>query len=298
MRFNFSTFNHCRQGKIILEDVTRIMGEQLVALGHGVSWDDEKFYVDAVNFVVESFADDPQTIREIAKASGLGCKIVCIATEEPTLRGFNLGLDPAMIDRQNAFPEAARHFAGILTLIPGEQVRSWYAQHAPTAYVELGYSCPTASDEYDYEPPCHFGFYGRLTRRRQLVISTLEVRSEKSVILVHSLDMPMRERNAIMRNARVILQIKANEHDRLVSNSRCASALLLGRPVVAEPHEYDAPWRDIIHFSRTEESFYDDAMAAAADWRSLHRAQVGRFKLRLPPEVCIGAPLREIGIIP
>jgi hypothetical protein len=82
----------------------------------------------------------------------------------------------------------------------------------------------------------------------------------------------------------------------MVSSTRCASALYMGRPVVAEPHPYSMPWRDIVSFSSSVEEFYLDATKALDDWRALHRWQLERFERLLPPSFCIGDPLRRIGI--
>lgn len=298
--FNFSHFNHCPQGKIIIGDITGIIGAQLQALGHQANWTDKAQFIHrdiGYNIVVESFADDPATIRRIADAHVIGCRFLYIATEEPTDRGFNHGLEPAMIDRQNAFPEAAKYCDGILHLVPGRRVTDWYSQFASAAYVELGYAPGFVNSEPDIEPDHDFGFYGKMTWRRGHMLARLERETGGKVLLIESLDVPRRERDAIMRRAEVIVQIRANDEWGMVSSTRCATALSFGRPVIAEPHPEPAPWDRIVNFSPSIEAFYTEATFAAANWRDLHRQQFAKFEAILTPEVCIGRPLREIGII-
>ena len=298
MLFQFNTFNHCRQGQIIVEDITRILGGQMIALGHDVAWENGDFVPgrDAMNVVLESFADDPRTLERMTAARSAGCRFLIVATEEPTAAGFNHGLEPAMIDRQNAFPAAARLADGILHLVPGDAVTRWYQQFAPAAYAEIGHAPGLVEDPDDVEPDRDFGFYGKVTWRREQMLARLEQLSGGSVLRITSLDVPRRERDAEMRRARVIVQIRANDEWGMVSSTRCATALSFGRPVVAEPHPYARPWDGVVHFSASVESFYVDALEAAKNWRVLHAAQLARFEERLSPEVCVGRPLREIGI--
>lgn len=299
MLFRFNTWNHCRQGQIIVEDITRILGGQLIALGHEVEWSNDGFVPgrDAMNVVIESFADDPRTLERMGAARAAGCRFLIVATEEPTANGFNHGLEPAMIDRQMAFPAAARLADGVLHLVPGDAVTRWYSQFAPAAHAEIGHAPGLVEVPDDVEPDVDFGFYGKITWRREQMLARLEQISGTSVLRITSLDVPRRERDAIMRRARVIVQIRANEEWGMVSSTRCATALSFGRPVIAEPHPFSKPWDGVVHFSTSVESFYDDAIGAARAWRPLHASQIDLFKKTLSPEVCVGRPLREIGII-
>lgn len=299
--FHFSTFNHCRQGRIIVEDITAIMGAQMVALGHRASFTTEPVFVpreDGCNVVLESFADDPATLKAIAEAHARGCRFIIVATEEPTETGFNHGLEPAMIDRQNAFPEAAKYAEGILHLVPGEHVTKWYAQFAPTAYAELGHAPDLVDQTAGTEPTHDFGFYGKMTWRRSEMLEHLERMAGSKALRITSLDVPRAQRDATMRRAKVIVQIRANEEWGMVSSTRCATALSFGRPVVAEPHPFSAPWNRVVSFADSVEGFYGAAMSATRYWKDLHRHQLARFERVLTPEVCIGEPLRRIGIIP
>ncbi len=290
MEFSFSSFNHCREGKIIIEDITRIMGCQMMALGHEVQWTEEAAFIEGgLNIILESFIDEG-TIPRIAEAHARGCRFLYVATEEPTPNGFNHGLEPAMIDRQNAFPEAAQYAVGTLCLMPGDHVTAWYSQHAPAAYAELGHS-PAMEDFGTIEPDVDFGFYGRQTWRRDQMLGRLGVN-----LRISSLDVPRLQRDAMMRRARVIVQVRANEEWGMVSSTRCATALNLGRPIIAEPHPFSKPWDEIVDFSASVDAFFDDARSAAADWQRLHAEQMARFRERLTPEHCVGQALRQIGV--
>lgn len=294
MIFRFSTFNHCPQGKIIVEDITAIMGAQMSMLGHAVSFTEKpEFIGDGYNLVLESFADDPNTIALIAKAHADGKRFIFVATEEPTPSGFNHGLDPAMIDRQNAFVEAAKYCSGILHLVPGEHVTSWYSKLAPAAHSELGHA--HALDDFEKTEPDHdFGFYGKMTWRREKMLDRIERTTGNPVLKITSLDLPRKRRDEIMGHARVILQIRANEEWGMVSSTRCATALFMGRPVVGEPHPYQKPWDDVVDFAPSVEQFFAMALATRLQWRKVHRRQLAKFRTRLTPDICIGAPLRTI----
>lgn len=299
MMFNFSSFNHCYHGRVIIEDITRTMACQLVALGHDMIMTEEPDFIGGAggyNVILESFADNPDTIRRIGEAHSRGCRFIIVATEEPSSAGFNAGIDPAMVDRQNAFPEAARYADGILHLIPGADVNRWYSQFAPSAYAEIGYAPGFVDDVDDIVPDRDFGFYGKMTWRREQMLAELE--RTGSVLRITSLDIPRRERDRIMRSARVIVQIRANEEWGAISSTRCATALSFGRPVMAEPHPIPGPWAGIVHFSDSVGAFYADARSALPRWRDEHAQQFARFKDQLSPERCIGEPLRNIGILP
>lgn len=295
MLFQFNRFNHCPQGKIIVEDITRIMSAQIEALGHEAATSEGAFIGRDLgyNVILEAFesADD---VNLIAAAHAEGCRFIIVATEEPTDDGFNHGLEPAMLYRQQAFPAVAKLADGILHLVPGEHVTRWYSQFAPAAPAELGHAEGLVSVSPDVEPDLDFGFYGKMTWRRGQMLDRL---GRDRVLLIDSLDVPWQERDAAMRRCKVIVQIRANEEWGMVSSTRCASALCMGRPVVAEPHPDPRPWDGVIEFAKSVEDFYSLAEIGVRCWGPLHEEQMDRFRERLTPEACVGAPLRAIGVL-
>lgn len=300
MIFRFNVFNHCDDGRRCIEDLTTIMSAQLMALGHDARSSDDGFMTgdDLINVLYESFADEG-TIPTIAAAHADGARFLYIATEEPTDAGcFNGRLDNAMDARMAAFPEAAHYAEGILHLTPGVKVTDWYSRHAPSAYAEIGYASSLVHENSGDEVPRYtFGFYGQMTPRREWIFGRLADISGYEVVSLPFITYSSAERDAAMRDVRVILQVRAHDSMPIVSSSRCATALHLGRPVVGEPHGAPGPWGGIVHLSSTLDDFYNDAMIASAEWQEMHVNQLARFAATLTPEVCLGEPLHRIGIL-
>jgi len=299
MQFLFNLFNHNDLGKRSLEDPMGIIGHQLQALGHKVVFmpKNDQFLCNGagINVIIEGFT--PISAQMINEAYAQGARFICIATEEPTPKGFNHGRDPEMVRRQATFPDAAKCFNGIFYLVPG--CGEWYGQFAPAAYVELGYA-PTLVRAFDYtEPLFDFGFFGSLSTRRLRILKRLARYSgSPKAVRIEATFTSQVERDRIMREAKVLVQIRKHEEMGLVSSSRCNTALCLGRPVIAEPHLLSKPWDEVIKFSESLEAFYQDALLAKAAWRGVHASQFARFKEKFSPQACIGHALEMIGIEP
>lgn len=298
MLFCFSDFNHCPQGRRAIEDIVAIMGHQLIDLGHEVYWPTglPEFVGGGpgrINVLLEAFTDD-DCIDTVARAHAAGCRFLFVATEEPTPLGFNSGNNYGMIDRQRVFPDAARYAAAILHLVPGDAVGEWYGRYAPSARAELGYSESLRSPSSMVEPPFDFGFFGQMTPRRVEILNRL--RDVGSVLVEARLELPREVRDAEMRRAKVIVTVRAQDNVEYVSSTRCAAAILFGRPVVAEPHAVHLGWDDVIDFATSMDGFYEAARAALGSWRSLHEEQLDRMALYLTPDACLGRALREVGL--
>lgn len=268
-----------------------------MALGHKAVWEvDNSHWLardSGINLVVEGFT--PQSTDVIRKGYEGGARFICIATEEPTPKGFNHGCDREMIFRQQEFPNAAKYFDGILYLVPG--AGEWYSQFAPSAYVELGYAPSLTRIENTKPPEFDFGFFGSLSRRRHRILKQLAryIGTEKAVRVEASFADQVTRDNT-MREARVIVQLRKHDAMGLVSSSRCNTALHLGRPVVAEPHLLSKPWDEVIKFSKDLESFFQDCLLARSAWQGVHADQFAKFKQKMSPDYCIGRALREIGL--
>jgi len=300
MRFLVNMCNHSSLGQTSLEDVIGIFGHQLRALGHQIVWDPKNLSflntmkMEGMNIIVEGFTRP--VIDLIANAYSQGARFIIIATEEPTPQGFNHGTQLEMVRRQEMFPQAAKFCEGIICLVPGKHVTDWYGQWAPTAWTELGWA-PTLVRYTNHVPTHDFGFYGSLSTRRHKIVKRLAKRSGsvKGVRLIA--DFPSQiERDNAMRDAKVIVQIRKFDQMGLVSSSRCNTALCLGRPVVAEPHDLSKPWDEIVRFTDTIEQFYDTCLFVRSLWRDIHRQQMEAFRTKLSPENCVGRAFREIGL--
>lgn len=257
----------------------------------------ENFYIgsDIVNVVVEGFVAGHESI--IAAAKEKGARFMMMATEEPTDKGFNHGTQEEMVKRQRDFPAVAKHFEGILHLVPGDHITKWFSQFAPSAYLELGYA-PSLVRKHNIEPDYDFGFYGSLTSRRLKILKKLanKINSPKAVKIVADFK-TQHERDAQMSRAKVIVQVRKFDEMGLVSSSRCNTALSIGRPVVAEPHLLSKPWDEVVRFSQTLEGFFATAIMVRSMWKGIHADQFGKFKNRFTPEFCVGEPLARIGIL-
>lgn len=306
MLFNFFMSMHNAIGKRSLEDVVGIMGNQLRALGHEAILDSRNLQEDigqhvyvthpnSINVLVEGFT--PGWVEHLSQARAAGIRFLILATEEPTERGFNHGTQKEMVARQKIFPEAAKLCEGILHLVPGEHVTRWYGQFVPSAQAELGFA-PGLLRVTNQEPDFDFGFFGSLTTRRHRILKRLAkmVGTQKAVFIESKF--PAQDvRDAMVRRCKVIVQLRKFEAMGLVSSSRCNTALMVGRPVVPEPHTLTHPWDEVIRFPQTMDGFYRNALLARSAWRQVWNDQVDKFRRKLSPEFCVGEPLRRIGIV-
>jgi hypothetical protein len=322
MQMCWNTFSHSEIGTRSLEDIIEIISGQLIALGHTSVWGKDvradvternRHFVsgdNGINIIVEGFRE--HHIPTIADMHARGARFIVLATEEPTEKGFNYGTQQEMVERQQVFPLVAPYVDGIIHLVPGDHVTSWYGQFAPAAYTELGWSPqimrkpnPPIAVKKDgvvqkiiSEPDYEFGFFGSLTPRRHKLLKKLArkvTNNDKAIVLMHDFG-TRTDRDNEMRRAKVILQLRKFDEMGLVSSSRCNTALAIGRPVIAEPHDLAYPWNDVVRFSKTQESFFDEAMAVRAMWRGVYQHQLAKFRSTFPPEACIGRALEQLGI--
>jgi hypothetical protein len=301
MRFLVNMCNHSDIGQRSLEDVIGIFGHQLRALGHQIVWDQKNHMFlntlqgQGMNIIVEGFT--PEYIKLMVNAYEQGARFIILATEEPGPKGFNQGTQIEMVKRQDWFPGAAKYAEGIIHLVPGDHVTAWYGQFCLAAPCELGYA-PSLIRPGDFAPTYDYGFYGSLTKRRLKILKQLARRaklSAKGVRIIADFKDQV-ERDRIMREAKVIVQIRKFDEMGLVSSSRCNTALCLGRPVIAEPHLLSHPWDQIVTFAPTIEAFYNQCLLARAAWKGIHATQMEAFKTKLSPENCVGKALQQIGI--
>lgn len=304
--FVWNCFNHNATGVRSLEDIIEIISAQLMALGHKAAWDrsNQTVALDShgINILAENFPNEG-SVAVVARMRAQGARFIILATEEPTPRGFNHGVDPDMVRRQRMFPLLRPYIDGILHLVPGDHITRWYSQFAPAAHAELGFAplsmrldAPIMADGRQIAEPDHdFGFFGVVTPRRERLLRALS-RGGRKVRVVSDFA-PRARRDDEMRRAKVVVQIRKHEEMGLVSSSRCCTALSIGRPVIAEAHELCEPWDRVVTFAGdSRRDFVRAAAGALSGWREIHAEQLARFKRVLPPEACIGRALDQIGL--
>jgi hypothetical protein len=299
--FLFNMFNHNDLGKRSLEDPATIIIHMLRALGHQAYYrpENDQFLVESqgYNIVIEGFTD--YSVNALKEIHSRGGRFIILAPEDPSPKGFNQGTQKEMQDRYRKFPDIKPYVDGILHLVPGQRVTDWYSQTAPAAYVELGYAPGLERIDPAIEPTYDFGFFGSLSDRRHKLLKKLMKATRKQNNIVTCVHFPdQAARDNIMRQAKISLQIRKFREMNLVSSSRINTSLMIGRPVIAEPHGYDTPWEDVVRFSETDEAFINECLGMLAFWKDVWRDQYQKFKVVMSPEVCLGTAMRQIGLMP
>jgi hypothetical protein len=305
MHFCFLNENHGGLGKESIYDIIDAVVGQLVDLGHTCSWaNGGTLRPDVINVIIEGFSQNVvEQMRGMKTDKGI--PLVIITTERPGRPGFNNDRRPEMIERQRVFPRAAAEAAAVWCLVPG--VARWARQWCPrTIDLELGWSA--AREKHlrggfgaDERAVFDFAFYGSLTPRRKNIIAEIERRgylvmtAERNVLSTKNQMgfLSLEERNGLVGSAKVVLGIHQFPGWSLVSNSRFATALSLGRALLNEPHRgVETPWHGAGVFSRTIGSFVDEAIAILPHWQEVRDQQIARFRELFSPARCVGEALR------
>lgn len=294
--FSINLFNHNGLGQQSLQDIFTIFGHQLETLGHTVEWRNDAFYMepDKINILFEGF--HPLHTPDLMEAKREGARFVVVATEEPTPKGFNHGLWPEMVTRYENFPAVAHFAEAIWYLVPG--CGDWYGQFAPSALLELGYS-PLSMRHHYSELYYDFGFYGSVTERRFKMLkrlASININGEKAKVRIIS-RVDAGQRDSEMSNCKVLLQLRAYDEMGLLSNSRCCTAMHLGRPVLAEEHANPGTWASIIGFQKPEHLEFA-AVSMASNWRATYADQFRKYAALLSPRRCLTPALDLIGRAP
>ena len=276
-----------------MQDILSNIARQLEALGHECYWADEGFAGgdDTYVLLTEGFFGNHLEVMRDACARGI--KFIILATEAPGQTGFNAGLTDELIARQRTFPQAASYAHAIWCTIKDSV--PWYSRFGrPAAHLELGYA--PASVRHPENPAGldhDYGFFGSMTPRRYKMLHQFarsKVDGHRARVRYTSFE-TVHNRDAQMVRCRVILQIRPHEKMAMLSSSRCATALHIGRPVIAEHHVEVGAWKDIIEFAHPD-VFTIKAAKMHARWEAAHAEQFERFRALLPPEKCVGETIR------
>lgn len=321
--FHFSLFQHSKLGKATLEDVVDTLIWMIVDLGHTVSrFDgvDKGFLVgdNCYNIVFESFGEQsgPSTARQI----DAGAKVICIVTENPTRNTWNNIKTGFYAERWGHFKRLAPRFHALWCLVPGAADKLRYMNRNGVD-IELGYSAIREKKFLDIpavqafnnsgtKPLYDFGFFGGLTERRRRTFDrmreqgcnihmlskgiTAEFLKDFDAALMADYVDPAK-RNGAMLNCKVILHPAAHHKWGIVSNSRCVTALHLGKPVVCEP-TMPSIWQKIVAFSSGfDQPFIDLCKDVLNRWEQEREEQLARFRELLPSCVAIGHAMSALG---
>ena len=286
MIFSFCLFNHSEVGRQSLVDLMAIVQAQLRDLGHEVlGLTDFPAEPPIVNLLFERFGD--KQLDMLRKFRANHPRLILLGTERPEKHGFNGSSgESEMAIRMKGFAEACKYVDGVWYLA---EEWEWYRrQHEHVSLIEFGYS-PSLVQKNEIEPQFDFCIFGSLTRHRAEMANQLGKYAMVASPNVYPgmPFLPQAERNALVRSSKVVLHIKQDANWKVISASRCATSLYLGRPVISDPHDCGGPWKKIIKFV-PEESFVMDALDMAKNWREEHGRQMAVFSETLSAEACLG----------
>ncbi len=289
--FCWSLNNHAEPGLSTLYDIVDAIGGQMLDLGYqGFNSPTRLMNPPVVNVMIEGF-DEPY-VEKFRRLKEIGAKVVVIMTERAGKPGWNDYKVPHMVVRQDMFMKIAPMATAIWCLVPG--MAEWCRQFNPNSIdLELGHSPTRERLQHIAHVPLHdFAFFGSMTPRRAEIIGRFNRRGFRVLTEANNKSfLPPRERDELAVKAKVILGIDPWPRWRLISNSRIATALTLGRPVLCEPPRIKTPWSEAGVFARS--SFVDEAIAMLPKWQEHRDRQVAKFRELFSPERCVGEAIRR-----
>lgn len=288
MHFRFFLGNHTELGRKSLEDVIHALGAQILDLGHTADRSDTAVRLDAVNVVCEGFTEtESDRILEMRRQ---GYHIILVCTEGILNNSLNNFQTEDYRIRYRELIRIAPKVDALWCLVPGTAaVLRDLNLHAVD--VELGYS-PRRRRDLVWDPQYDFGFFGSVTRYRGTTMQEFGRRGH-SVYVMRNFA-PPDERDRAIANCKVVLHIKATKNWKIVSSSRCSTALHIGRPVISQPIASKSIWKEIVRFSMTQESFFDDAIRLMRNWRANWHRQVDAYQRLLSADKCLGPAIDDL----
>lgn len=288
MHFRFFLGNHSEIGRKSLEDVIHALGAQILDLGHTADRSDTTVRPDAINVICEGFTEaETERVMTLRRH---GCRVVLVCTESIAGDSLNNFQSEDYQGRYHQLMKVAPNVDAIWCLVPGTAA-ALRSHNANARDVELGYS-PRRLRKLRTKPQYDFGFFGSVTGYRRRTLQEFGRRGH-SVYVMRNFA-PPDERDRAIANCKVVLHVKATKSWKIVSSSRCSTALHIGRPVVAQPIASDSIWKEIVRFSMTQDAFYDDAARVMRNWETHWGRQIARYKDLLSADKCLGAAVEAL----
>ena len=224
MHVNLCLFNHDAGGRATLQDQVAWVTAGLEECGHTVSYSETQVLSDALNLFWESF---PPVMSRWLADNRIPFGIV--ATEVPDGAGFNNRRDPDWAVRWDGFRQAARAARFIWCLL--EDATSAYAQLAPTAYLELGFTERLVPREPRPTPGFDFSFAGVPREHRQRILDAL---GQRATVAYAGGVVSQADQLRILRQGRIGLALKQSPDWRWASPARLGRLVHERIPTAAE----------------------------------------------------------------
>lgn len=275
MKFSFMLSADAQAG-----DQLDDLRDQLEDLGHEFAISRGTFLPPPwYNLVCEGVSEaTPERTAALALA---GYLVVMLVTEKPTLvtaEGlvWNYHTTGAWITRAEQFVASAPHYSAAWCYAPGaaKAIKRFMPRAAD---VDMGWGKRFLAKRMPARPAFDFCFFGGPTQRRDRVINELRARGRTVDVIPHS--STLHARDGRVPSAKVVLDIKQYAWWDLVSSVRYVTALLCGRPVIAEarPEEAKGDWKDVVDFAG-EHDFFQRAEAMLKNWEATYKRQVAALR--------------------
>jgi hypothetical protein len=273
MWFHFFLGNHYDSGKLTLQDMVQWFEAGLRELGHQVTIGDQ-LAPSAVNLIWEHFLTRKQAegILESGVTFGL------VGTEIPDGKGFNWRHFPPWPARWDAFQVVARGAAFIWSMI--ESSVPDYAQFAPTAYAELGFSDLLVPYESGLDTEFDFGFFGLMTPYRRAVLD--KIGRHFKVAVPEGLLSPGDLRTFIARS-RIGICFRQSPEWPIPSPTRLGRLLLARRGIAAESTPVTTRQSSLVPTAPTDGDFAEFCLSRLrANWKAEADEAFERYRATMP----------------
>ncbi len=301
MEFNFCFFNfNNNTGRETYHDMTRILSAHLVDLGHTVTEHDHFQNQPVINIVMEGFDDG--SLGRLRNERNSGKRIVMLVTEMATRiseRSFlwNNRVDTEYwMTRARVFPECVSLVDACWCLITG--MKDFVKKYKQQSYdIELGYSPKIEVDNTKINPPYDFCIFGQKNIRRDERVAQLR-RSGYSVQTIWGNPTlpPIHERDALIAQSKVVLDVKHFDWWPIVSTARIGISLHNSRPCFCESRGYEqtqvSKWEKFATFGKDDKRFLNDAEFVLKNYKDIYQKNIGNFR-QMDAYACLGKAVKQ-----